>query len=96
MLFSAFLTATGQFLWKIGLDTWIWLGVGFVSYGIGAILIIRALALEKLSVAYPLMCISYIFAFIYGYLFLGEVITIQKTIAILMLGIGVTLTSVDR
>ena len=60
MLVSAFLTATGQLFWKWGLTEWIYLGIGFVCYGLGAILMIKAFALEKLSVAYPLMCASYV------------------------------------
>ncbi|KQY87483.1 hypothetical protein ASD24_06400 [Paenibacillus sp. Root52] len=96
MLISAFLTATGQLFWKWGLTDWFFLGAGFLCYGLGAILMIKAFALEKLSVAYPLMCASYIFALIYGYLLLGEDITVQKLAAVVLLGIGVTLTSVDR
>lgn len=96
MLLSAFMTATGQLFWKWGLDQWVYLGVGLLCYGLGAILMIKAFALEKLSVAYPLMCASYIFALMYGYFLLGEVITLQKLAAVALLGIGVTLTSVDR
>ncbi|GGO03166.1 EamA family transporter [Saccharibacillus kuerlensis] len=96
MLISAFLTATGQLFWKWGLENWIYLGIGFTCYGLGAILMIRAFAIEKLSVAYPLMCVSYIFALVYGHFLLGEDITLQKMAAVLLLGIGVTLTSVER
>lgn len=96
MLFSAFLTATGQLFWKWGLDEWIYLGFGFACYGLGAVLMIKAFSLEKLSVAYPLMCTSYVFALLYGHFLLGEDITMQKLAAVLLLGIGVTLTSVER
>lgn len=96
MLLSAFLTATGQLFWKWGLEDWIYLGAGFLCYGLGAVLMIKAFALEKLSVAYPLMCASYVFALMYGYFLLGEEIAPQKLAAVLLLGIGVTLTSVDR
>lgn len=96
MLASAFLTATGQLFWKWGLTEWTYMGVGFLCYGLGAILMIKAFAREKLSVAYPLMCASYVFALIYGYFLLGEEITVQKLAAVVLLGIGVTLTSVDR
>lgn len=96
MLLSAFLTATGQLFWKWGLDQWIYLGVGFLCYGLGALLMIKAFTYEKLSVAYPLMCASYVFALMYGYFLLGEEITFQKVAAVALLGIGVTLTSADR
>lgn len=52
---------------RVGLP-WCW----FLCYGLGAILMIKAFALEKLSVAYPLMCASYVFALIYGYFCLGR------------------------
>lgn len=96
MLFSAFLSATGQLFWKWGLHQWGYMGVGFVCYGLGALLMIKAFSQEKLSVAYPIMCASYVFAFMYGYFLLNEMITMNKIAAVLLLGIGVTLTSVER
>lgn len=96
MIVSAFLTATGQLFWKWGHANLVYMAVGFVCYGIGAIFMIRAFAREKLSVAYPLMCTSYIFALIYGALFLGEDITWKKAAAVALLGTGVTLTSYDK
>ncbi|SMF82167.1 Uncharacterized membrane protein [Paenibacillus uliginis N3/975] len=96
MIVSAFLTATGQLFWKWGHSDLIYMAIGFVCYGLGAIFMIKSLALEKLSVAYPLMCISYIVALFYGDLFLGEPITIKKTAAVVLLGIGVTLTSYEK
>ncbi|MEK3885859.1 EamA/RhaT family transporter [Paenibacillus sp. PL2-23] len=96
MLGSALLTATGQLFWKWGHDHLLYMIPGFLCYGTGAILMIRAFAIEKLSVCYPLMCTSYIFALAYGSLFLGETFTIQKAAAVVLLGIGVTLTSYDK
>lgn len=96
MIISAFLTATGQLFWKWGHTNLIYMAIGFVCYGLGAIFMIKSLALEKLSVAYPLMCISYIVALFYGDIFLGEPITIKKTVAVVLLGIGVTLTSYEK
>ncbi|CAH0120674.1 MULTISPECIES: EamA family transporter [unclassified Paenibacillus] len=96
MIVSAFLTATGQLFWKWGHANLIYMAVGFLCYGAGALFMIKAFALEKLSVAYPLMCVSYIFALVYGDLFLGEDITLKKAAAVALLGIGVTLTSYDK
>lgn len=96
MLVSAFLTATGQLFWKWGLTEYVWMGLGFICYGAGALFMIKAYAREKLSVAYPLMCCSYIFALFYGDLFLGEELTLRKVLAVAALGIGVTLTSYDK
>ncbi|MFC4101195.1 EamA family transporter [Paenibacillus xanthanilyticus] len=95
MVLSAFMTATGQLFWKWGTSGLLYLAIGFLCYGIGALLMLKAFALEKLSVAYPLMCISYAVALIYGDLFLGEDLTWKKSAAIALLGLGVTLTSYD-
>ncbi|MGZ9586642.1 EamA family transporter [Paenibacillus marinisediminis] len=96
MIISAILTATGQLFWKWGHTHLIYMAVGFACYGLGAIFMIKSLALEKLSVAYPLMCISYVVALIYGDIFLDEPITLQKIAAVLLIGIGVTLTSYEK
>lgn len=95
MLGSAFLTATGQLFWVWGHDRFLFLPAGFLCYGAGALLMLKAFTREKLSVAYPLMCTSYIFALAYGQLLLGEIITWQKAAAVALLGIGVTLTSYE-
>lgn len=96
MIISAFLTATGQFFWKWGYVNLLYMAIGFLCYGLGAMFMLKAFSLEKLSVAYPLMCASYIFALVYGDLFLGEDITLKKAVAVILLGIGVTLTSYEK
>lgn len=96
MILSAFLTATGQLFWKWGHANMVYMGIGFVCYGLGAILMIKSFSLEKLSVAYPLMCISYIVALFYGEFFLDEPLTLKKLAAVALLGIGVTLTSYEK
>ncbi|MGN7359145.1 EamA/RhaT family transporter [Paenibacillus sp. SAF-054] len=96
MLMSAFCTATGQLYWKWGAHHILWLAAGFAVYGLGALLMIRALAMEKLSIAYPLMCGSYIFAMIYGALFLDEPLSLKKGIAVLLLIAGAALTSYEN
>jgi len=96
MIVSAFLTATGQLFWKWGHSNLLYMAIGFLCYGAGALFMIKSFSLEKLSVAYPLMCFSYIFALLYGQLFLDEIITMKKLAAIVLLGIGVSLTSYDK
>ncbi|SHK70706.1 Uncharacterized membrane protein [Clostridium cavendishii DSM 21758] len=93
MLISALLSATGQLMWKIGKDNFIFIFIGLAFYGLGAIFMIKSLKLEKLSVAYPVMCISYLLALFYGYVFLNEVITIKKLVAVLLIIIGVSFCS---
>ncbi|MBG9791185.1 hypothetical protein ABD76_01045 [Paenibacillus dendritiformis] len=96
MILSAWCTATGQLFWKWGIANLLYLGIGFVFYGIGAVLMIKSLSLEKLSVAYPLMACSYIFALLYGGLLLGETVNLQKGIAVLLLIIGVACISYEK
>lgn len=96
MVVAAFLTATGQLFWKLGFEEFILMIIGFICYGLGAILMIKAFSNEKLSVAYPLMCLSYVFAIFYGELFLNEYITTSQVIAVILISIGVILTSYDK
>ncbi|MEK5024296.1 HAD-IB family hydrolase [Paenibacillus sp. FSL M7-1046] len=96
MVLSAFLTATGQLFWKWGWDAISYFALGFLCYGGGAFFMIRSLSLEKLSVAYPLMCLSYFFALGYGYWILHEPITWDRFLAVVLMGIGVCLISYER
>lgn len=96
MLISAFLTATGQLIWKMGVDNFILLPIGFLFYGLGAIFMIKSFEKEKLIVAYPLMCTSYIISMFYGKIFLSEVITFNKVLAVILIIIGVSLNSYDK
>lgn len=96
MIFSAFLTATGQLFWKWGWDNISYFVLGFIFYGGGALFMISGLSREKLSVAYPMMCLSYLFALGYGYWILHEPITWEKLSALALLGIGVYLISYER
>ncbi|WP_307719822.1 HAD-IB family hydrolase [Paenibacillus kobensis] len=96
MILSAILAATGQLFWAWSSESVLYMVFGFGCYGLGMLFMLRALAQEKLSVAYPLMCVSYIVAMLYGWWFLGEEITVTKAAAVVMIGIGVALTSYDQ
>ncbi|WP_027309268.1 EamA family transporter [Caloramator sp. ALD01] len=93
MIVSAFLTANGQLFWKFSQtnNKLINIAIGFLLYGFGALFMIFAFKNGELSVLYPLMCISYVFALINGYIFLGETISIYNLIGILIIILGVTL-----
>jgi drug/metabolite transporter (DMT)-like permease len=96
MFLAAFLTATGQLFWKLGYNNLVFMIIGFFCYGIGAIFMVKSLTFEKLSVAYPILCLSYVFALTYGDVFLGEQVTFNKIVAVGLLIIGVTLTSYEN
>lgn len=96
MLISAFLTATGQLMWKMGVDNFILLPIGFLFYGLGVIFMIKSFEKEKLIIAYPLMCTSYVISMFYGKIFLSEVITFNKVLAVILIIIGVSFNSYDK
>ena len=96
MVIAAFLTATGQLFWKWGHHNLFYMIAGFLCYGAGAFFMLQSYSREQLSVAYPLLCLSYVFALIYGELLLGEGLTWGKTTAVLLIGAGVTLTSYEH
>src|SRR5688572_2805971 len=78
MVFAALSTSLGQLFWKLSVDMWdIRLWIGFLLYGLGAILMTIAFRFGKLSVLHPLMSIGYVFAIWFGLLFLHENITIN-------------------
>ena len=85
ILLSSLCTSFGQLLWKIGINSNLFiLLIGFVLYGIGALSMIIALKFGELSILHPLMCTGYIFALINGYFFLKE-----KILGVVIIIIGV-------
>lgn len=99
MVAAAFSTATGQLFWKLaaggGLFDWhLW--VGFVFYGMGAVLMTVAFRFGRLSVLHPLMTIGYVIALVYGVTFLDEPISTSLVIGILLILVGVWLIGGDE
>ncbi|REB08711.1 EamA/RhaT family transporter [Sporosarcina sp. BI001-red] len=98
MVAAAFSTATGQFFWKLaaggGLFDWhLWLG--FVFYGMGAILMTVAFRFGRLSVLHPLLTIGYVIALVYGVGFLDEPISLTLVIGTVLILAGVWLIGGD-
>lgn len=96
MLISAFLSATGQLMWKIGVNNIMFLPIGFLFYGLGAIFMIKSLQREKITLVYPLMCVGYIISMFYGEIFFNEVITKNKVFSMILIGTGVFLNCYDK
>lgn len=97
MLVAALSTATGQLFWKLsnGLFDWeLWLG--FFLYGCGAVFMTVAFRFGRLSVLHPLLTVGYVFAIIFGSLFLGEEITRNILLGTTFIFIGVLLIGGDR
>ena len=90
MLISALFTSSGQLLWKLAEGTFGWfLILGFVFYGLGALLMITAFGFGELSKLHPVLCTSYIIALVLGFFVLGEPITVLKVAAIVLILVGV-------
>ena len=96
MLLSSFMSATGQLFWRWGHAEVIYIFIGFLCYMIGAVLMIKGMGFIPLSVAAPLMSISYILALVYGVTLFNESINIQDLFGIVFIGIGVTMTSYGK
>lgn len=89
---AALFTSIGQLLWKIsnGKVNGFMIS-GFLCYGLGAILMIIAFRFGSLSVLHPMLSLSYIFAIIFGAIFLGEYLNFVQFIAVIVIIIGVVL-----
>ena len=83
MLFSALFVCTGQLFWKLSSTMGIvLLLLGFIFYGIGALLMILAYRFGSVSVLQPILSANYI-----------EPISVQKIVAIIIISCGVILIS---
>lgn len=90
LFISSFLTSVGQLFWKLSHEGFfIFLIVGFLCYGVGAVLMIIGFKFGSFSVLHPMMCFGYIFAIIFGILILKENISALKIFGILFIVIGV-------
>ncbi len=86
---SAFFTSIGQLLWKLGNEKFLFIILGFVFYGIGALIMIISYKYGNYSVIQPFISISYVFSLLLGSIILKETITIYKVSGISIIIIGV-------
>lgn len=93
MILASFFTSIGQMFWKIFRENnlFLFLVLGFVLYGMGAVFMIVAFKFGKYSIIHPMMCTSYIFAILLGGFFLGEYLSIYKILGISIVSLGVIL-----
>lgn len=90
ILFSAVLVASGQFFWKLSEGkSFLYLFLGFVLYGFGAILMMIAFKYGSFSVLHPMLCSSYVVSLIIGNLAFHEPLTLIKIIGVLIISLGV-------
>lgn len=93
MIIASLFTSIGQLSWKVFQNEKIilFLLLGFILYSIGAVLMIIAFKFGKYSAVHPMLCTSYVFALIFGYIFLKENINMLQIAGILTIIIGVIL-----
>ncbi|MBC8060877.1 MAG: EamA/RhaT family transporter [Clostridiaceae bacterium] len=91
IIIAAIFTSVGQLFWKLSNGTEVKLVlIGFVCYGLGAVLMILAFRFGSLSVLHPFMSVGYIFAIILGQTKLHENISVAKYVAVAIIMLGVT------
>ena len=70
--------------------------LGFLSFGAGAVLWLAVLAKEEVSYAYPLSSLGYIIVLIGSFLLFQEHISLSRVIGILLLVMGVFFIEYSR
>ncbi len=92
MLLSSMLVCVGQLFWKLsGGNNLFYLLIGFMLYGIGALVMLYAYKFGKLSILQPILSANYIFTIILAWAVLKEQITVLDFLGILVIFLGVIL-----
>ncbi len=92
MLCSSLLVCIGQLLWKLSANgNLVYLLLGFISYGLGALVMLYAYKFGSLSVLQPMLSANYIFTIIFASAILHEQFTLFKFIGIITIFLGVLL-----
>jgi multidrug transporter EmrE-like cation transporter len=100
VIFCTLFTSSGQIFWKFAssnLDTFssiitnIPLILGFVFYGIGAVLLIIALKYADLSLIYPFIALSFVWVNIASIVLFRENISMVNWAGIISITLGVSL-----
>ena len=87
MLIASALAAIGQLCWKMSSLY----GVGFLLYGLGAVLMILAYRYGSISVLQPVLSSNYILSILIGHFILGEDISITKVAGIFVIIFGIVM-----
>lgn len=92
MVISSICVCLGQLFWKLAINNNLSiLIIGFIFYGLGAVIMIVAYRYGSLSVLQPMLSLNYVLSIVIGYLVFNEVITITKSIGIVIIMFGVIL-----
>ena len=89
MLISALATCTGQLMWKISSDNGLLsMVIGFILYGVGALLMIIAFRFGEVSVLQPMLSIGFVFSLLLAGIVLHESISLQKVAGVILIIAG--------
>ena len=94
IIITSVMTSLGQLFWKLGAnpkEKIMCIGIGFMFYGVGTILMILAFRHGSFSVLHPMLACGYVFGLAWAKLFLGETITLIQGVGISLIIIAVIL-----
>lgn len=94
---SAIMTCSGQLCWKLGAVyieyTIGFYLLGFLMYGMGALLMTIAFRFGEMSVLHPMLSVGFVGSLFLGSIFLNENITVRKFAGILLILVGICFLS---
>lgn len=94
MVCSSAFACIGQLLWKLGADGQpVLIGIGFVLYAIGALLMLVAYRFGELSVLQPILGLSYALSLLLGAFWLHEQISAGRLLGVVTVIAGVVLVA---
>ena len=90
MILSSICVCIGQLLWKLSSSQGFFLMLlGFLFYGVGALIMVKAYHFGKLSVLQTVLSLNYVLSILLAYLILKEEITPLKCVGVLIITVGV-------
>lgn len=90
MICSSICACVGQLLWKMSATYGLFVMLlGFVFYGVGALIMIRAYKYGKLSVLQPILSMNYVLSIVLAAVVLKENIAWVKCLGVIIIIIGV-------
>lgn len=91
MVLSSMCTCIGQLMWKLasnGDSKIFYYLMGFILYGLGAIIMIIAFRFGELSVLHPMLSVGFVLSIILGAIFVNENVSMGKITGIIFIVIG--------
>lgn len=90
MIVSSISTSIGQLMWKLSAnnENLLFYFLGFLFYGVGAMLMIIAFKYGELSILHPIMSFGYVISIFFSIIILHESITLNRFIGIGLIVLG--------